>query len=261
MTRSLLAFGLLAAVSAAAILPVHAATDSAAAPDAVPAVAVEMAQAQPPAPPAPGDRAERPRHPPGPEGERGPGGRHGGPGRGPGHDMAFRGNPEERRDKMKEKLAERFAAQEQMLGIKSAQLDVWRSYTSAALALIDGPMPFGKPEGKPDGDKPAEPQAFERADRMADAIIARAEAAKTLKDATAALRSALTPEQLKIAEDFDKGMGGKHHGRGGPGGGWGEHERGPGRGGPGGFEHRRHGPPPPPDAEGDAPQEDDGDAQ
>ena len=124
-------------------------------------------------------------------------------------------------------LAERLSAMETLLGIRPDQLDAWRAFTAAAINFVS-PL---RPKPPAEGDKPDDGGgAFALAERMADRAIARADRAKALKDAIAALRQKLTPEQLERVKSVEAEMRGRFHGRGhgpmhGPG--------GPGAGGPG----------------------------
>lgn len=100
-------------------------------------------------------------------------------------------------------LAQRLAGAEIYIGIKPEQLGPWRAYTSALIALLEpGPMPLQPAVGdKPDaapavtdgGATPPAPPVF--GERMADRILEQAEKARALKDASTALRQALSPEQ------------------------------------------------------------------
>jgi hypothetical protein len=107
-------------------------------------------------------------------------------------------------------LAARLSAAETYVGITSAQLDVWRTYSAALIDLLDHPErdrgPDGprreRPAGPPPADgAPAQPATAQPAnapfftERLAALAIKRGEKAETLKTAISALRAALTPEQ------------------------------------------------------------------
>ncbi|MER9434783.1 hypothetical protein [Mesorhizobium sp. M0618] len=116
-------------------------------------------------------------------------------------------------------LAARLAALETRVGIRSEQLDAWRDYTSALQAVLAPPRPdhgrpggpdsSGGPEAKgsdsasPDGKR--DPFAFQ--EKLADDVTARAVSAGKLKDAIAALRAKLTPEQLEILASAERPHG------------------------------------------------------
>lgn len=138
---------------------------------------LSAAQAEPPKGPAPAAQMR-----PGP----------GGPGdqRGPG--SFFRAH----RGEIQLRLAEKLSAAETLIGIRTNQIDTWRDYTSALLALFEPPAPPAPPAPGEDGEK-----AFARQERMIAMINDRAAKAATLEKAITALKATLTPEQLdKLAK-------------------------------------------------------------
>ncbi|MFB9980086.1 hypothetical protein ACFSQQ_20300 [Mesorhizobium kowhaii] len=123
-------------------------------------------------------------------------------------------------------LAARLAALETRVGIRSEQLDAWRDYTSALQAVLAPPRPDhgpgrrGGPEGPgglgghegpggPDAKGPegGTPDPFAFQEKLADEVTKRAVSAGKLKDAIAALRAKLTPEQLEILASADRPHG------------------------------------------------------
>lgn len=115
-------------------------------------------------------------------------------------------------------LAARLAALETRVGIRSEQLDAWRDYTSALQAVLTSPRPDhgpggtggpGGPEAKdPDAAGPggkSDPFAFQ--EKLVDDVTARAVSAGKLKEAIAALRAKLTPEQLEILASAERPHG------------------------------------------------------
>ncbi|MEZ2126954.1 MULTISPECIES: hypothetical protein [unclassified Sinorhizobium] len=93
-------------------------------------------------------------------------------------------------------LAAKLAVAETYVGVATAQHDAWQAYATALIDFLQPPYP-----DRPDRDVPL------FAERLADETIARAEAAKRLKAAIEALRSALTSEQfgrlIKAEQAFD----------------------------------------------------------
>lgn len=91
------------------------------------------------------------------------------------------------------------SAQETALGIRSDQMDAWRGYTTALIALL----PSGERLGRWTEEKHrAEAQAFDLAQDIAIAAIERAEKARALQDAVSTLKTALTPEQMSMAKQM-----------------------------------------------------------
>ncbi len=89
------------------------------------------------------------------------------------------------------------AAQETAIGITPAQVPVWRAYTVAVIAML----PTGERLALWQAQQAKEPRKpFAVPEAIADTLLAKAEGARKLKDAITALRAALTPEQMKLAE-------------------------------------------------------------
>lgn len=93
------------------------------------------------------------------------------------------------------RIAGLLAAQETAIGIRTEQRDAWQAYAQAILAMIPEKAQLDAIMVKP-GERP---EAFGRAESIADALIAYADKAASLKQAIAGLRSKLSPEQLERA--------------------------------------------------------------
>ncbi|MFG1378204.1 hypothetical protein [Xanthobacter autotrophicus] len=97
-------------------------------------------------------------------------------------------------------LAAALSVQETAIGITAEQQEAWRRYTNALLALVPERERvlaiLGAAEGK---DDPRGPEAFGRAEAVADMLIAYATKAQALKAAVANLRGKLSAQQLEAA--------------------------------------------------------------
>lgn len=130
------------------------------------------------------------------------------------------------------RIAERLAQTETYVGITSAQLDLWRAYSTALIDFFErpardrgpgGPRPSAAPPPAAQGEAgaaPAEAAPVLFAERLADRAIERAERATALKTALDALRAELSPEQLdrlaRAERAFDPHRGLHHSGRNDP---------------------------------------------
>jgi hypothetical protein len=108
-------------------------------------------------------------------------------------------------------LAARLSALETRIGVRSEQLDAWRDYTSALQAVLAPPRPGhapGGPDAKGRDNAPgSRPDALAFQEKLADDVIGRAASAGKLKDAIAALRTTLTPQQLEILASAERPHG------------------------------------------------------
>lgn len=112
------------------------------------------------------------------------------------------------------RLAARLSAFETRIGVKTEQLDAWRDYASALQAVLARPDhgPGGLGRRGPDAGVPSGPDnevrdPFAFQERLADDLAKRAASAAKLKQAIAALRAKLTPEQLEILASADQPHG------------------------------------------------------
>lgn len=149
------------------------------------------------------------------------------------------------------RLAEKLAAVETAIGVRSDQLDAWRDFTSKLIAFATPPWQQNRASGpnkaaggnppmkagnaRGDATLPDVPPAkdsgskFGMLDRMIDGAIQRGDEARQLKDSLQKLESVLTPEQIQTARMLmrpERGMGwhGGRHGWHGDRHGWhGEH--------------------------------------
>ncbi len=194
--------------------------------------------------PALAQSAQTPPPPPGAGGPQpGPGMRGMGPGmRGMGPDgqhgwgdRSGRMHHHGRHGNMQMRLAEKLAAVETAIGVRSDQLDAWRDFTSKLVAFATPPWQQGRgpgmkkagagqpplKAGNAQGDAtapdmpPASANSFGILSRMVDGAIRHGDQAKQLKESMQKLESVLTPQQIRMARTLmrpDRGMSRHHHG-------------------------------------------------
>ncbi|MFT0862180.1 hypothetical protein [Ancylobacter sp. G4_0304] len=93
------------------------------------------------------------------------------------------------------------SAQETALGIRADQMDAWRGYTTALIALLPSGERF---ERWTDNKRRGEAEAFDLAQDIAGAAIERAQKARALQEAISKLKAALTPEQMRMARQMQE---------------------------------------------------------
>lgn len=129
-----------------------------------------------------------------------------GPGGAPGPGMA--GGPHHRPCPDPLMFARNLAAAEVAVGIRADQLDAWRAFTDALLAAAPPPPLPGPPPGAPPGPaghRPADaagkpgtpPDALTGVEALAARLKDEGEAGARLAEATQALRTRLSPDQLQ----------------------------------------------------------------
>lgn len=93
------------------------------------------------------------------------------------------------------KLAELLATAETFIGVRADQIDTWRTFTDAALALVPELPAGGPPTGA------AEP--FSRPSEMANRLISEGKKAEQLLAAIQQLKARLSPAQLQRVAQFE----------------------------------------------------------
>ncbi|NSX87004.1 hypothetical protein G6L86_15505 [Agrobacterium tumefaciens] len=97
-------------------------------------------------------------------------------------------------------LATKLSAAEIYLGVTPEQFGPWRAYTTALIDLVS-PGPERNPPPPVAGESKAKPEPRLAGEELAGIIAQKAEKAKALQDAVAALKPKLSPQQvLKLAE-------------------------------------------------------------
>lgn len=102
--------------------------------------------------------------------------------------------------------ARELSVTETYVGIKPAQMEAWRAYTTALLAMIETSAPAWPAEREEDGLHEPRKQPPLSAETLADHAIATADKARLLKEGIKALLAVLSDEQVERLRNAEQGL-------------------------------------------------------
>ncbi len=102
-------------------------------------------------------------------------------------------------------LATKLSAAEIYIGVTPEQLGPWRAYASALIDLVS-PGPERAPLPAMSAEDSARPEPRLAGEELAGIVAKKAEQAKTLQDAVAALKPKLSPQQVQKLAELERAL-------------------------------------------------------